>query len=83
MSNYSYRSCASKSEFSVMFSDSKIAKEFFLVKTKLSYNICCCIAPYCKSMFVDSFKNLPYSLFFDESYNNVLKKGNMDLHVRY
>ena len=85
MSNYSYRSCASKSElFSVMFNDSNIAKDFSLGKTKLSYNICYGIAPHCRGMLIDCLKEVPfYSLSFDESYNNALKKGQMDLHVRY
>ena len=85
MSNYSYRSCASKSElFSVMFNDSDIAKDFSLGKTKLSYNICYGIAPHFRGMLIDCLKEVPfYSLSFDESYNNALKKGQMDLHVRY
>ena len=77
MSNYSYRSCASKSElFSVIFSDSEIAKGFSLGKIKVSYNTCYGIAPYIRSMLIDSLRVVPfYSMSFDESYNNVLTKG--------
>ena len=85
MSNCSYRSCVSKSElFFVMFSDSETAKEFFHGKTKVSNNICYGTVPYFRGMFIDSLKEVPfYSLSFDKSYNNVLKIGQMDLHVRY
>ena len=85
MSNYSYRSCASKSElFSVMFNDSDIAKDFSLGKTKLSHNICYGIASHFRGMLIDCLKEVPfYSLSFDESYNNALKKGQMDFYVRY
>ena len=35
-------------------------------------------------MFIDSLKEVPfYSLSFDESCKNALKKGQIDLHVRY
>ena len=61
MSNYSYRSCASKSElFSVMFNDSDIAKDFSLGKTKLSYNICHGIAPHFRGMLIDCLKEVPF-----------------------
>lgn len=76
MSNYLYRSFASKSGFFLkMFNDSEIAKEFSFGKTKVSYNICYGLAPYFRGIFIDSLEEFPfYSLSFDESYNNVLKR---------
>lgn len=69
MSNFSCRSCPLKPVlFSVMFSDSEIAKEFYLGKTEVSYTICC-------GMFIGSSKEVQiYNLSFDESYCNVLTK---------
>ena len=76
MSNFSCRSCPLKPVlFSVMFSDSEIAKEFSLGKTKVSYTICCGITPYFRDMFIGSSKEVQmYNLSFDESYCNVLTK---------
>ena len=42
------------------------------------------MAPYFKDIFLQSLKEVPlYTVSFDESYNNVLKQGQMDLHFRY
>ena len=42
------------------------------------------IAPYVTDLLNDILKEVPfYSLSFDESYNRVLKKSQMDLLVRY
>ena len=42
------------------------------------------MAPYFKDTFVQNLKEIPfYSVSFDESYNKVMKQGQMDLHIRY
>ena len=83
MLNYSFNSCANKSDlFAVMFEDSQIAQSFSLGSTKLSYNITFRLGPYVKNLeSVDEVKY--YSLSFDESYNRIMKKGQMDLLIRF
>ena len=85
MSNYSYRSCERKNHlFNSMFHDSKIASQFHVGKTKCAYVILHGIAPYVSDLLNDNLTEVPfYSLSFDESYNRVLKKSQMDLLVRY
>ena len=85
MSNYSYNSCSCKSElFSAMFSDSDIAEQFSMGKTKCAYHVTHGIAPYFKSKFIESSQLLLFhSVSFDESYNDAIKRGQMDLHIRY
>lgn len=83
--NYSYRSCANKSTlFATMFHDSKIARNFKLGKTKCSYVLCHGIAPYCNDVLHETLKKTTYLVvLFDESYNSSVKKGQMDMHVRF
>ena len=83
MSNYSFNSCANKSDlFAVVFEDSQIAQSFSLGSTKLSYNITFRLGPYVKNLeSVDEVKY--YFLSFDESYNRIMKKGQMDLLIRF
>ena len=84
MSNYSFNSCAYKSDlFAVMFEDSQIAQSFSLGSTKLSYNITFGLAPYVKNLLPESVDEVKYSLSFDESYNRIMKKGQMDLLIRF
>ena len=85
MSNYLFNSCANKSDlFAVMFEDSQIAQSFFLGSTKLSYNIIFGLEPYVKNLLLESVDEVnPYSLSFDESYNRIMKKGEMDLLIRF
>ena len=85
MSDYSFRSCANKSNlFAVMFEDSQIAQSFSLGSTKLSYNITFGLAPYVKNLLLESVDEvIYYSLSFDESYNRIMKKGQMDLLIRF
>ena len=84
-SNYSFNSCSQKSElFAAMFSDSAIAKQFSVGKTKCAYYLTYGMVPYFKDTFVQNLKEIPfYSVSFDESYNKVMKQGQMDLHIRY
>ena len=75
--NYSLNSCANKGKlFGVMFPNSDIAKNFQIVWTKASYIVYCGL--------VSHFKEVPHIVsFFDESYDNVMKKGQLDVLVRY
>ena len=83
--NYSYRSCANKSTlFATMFHYSKIARNLKLGKTKCSYVLCHGIAPYCNNVLHETLKKTTYLVvLFDESYNSSVKKGQMDMHVRF
>ena len=85
MSNYSFNSCANKSDlFAVMFEDSQIAQSFSLGSTKLSYNITFGLAPYVKNLLLGSVDEVKYySLSFEESYDKIMKKGQMDLLIRF
>ena len=65
-----------------MFPDSKIADKMTLGSTKLSYLITHGLAPY----FHDEFMKLidsSYVLCFDEAFNEISKKGQMDLVIRF
>ena len=85
LSNYSFNSCSTKTElFEAMFIDSTIAKQFSVGKTKCAYYLTYGMAPYFKGCFLQSLKEVPlYAESFDESYNNVLRQGQMYLQVRY
>ena len=85
MSNYLFKSCANKSDlFAVMFEDSQIAQSFSLGSTKRSYNITFGLAPCVKNLLLESVDEVKYySLSFDESYNKIMKKGQMDLLIRF
>ena len=85
LSKQSFNSCANKSDmFAAMFPDSKIAGKFSCGATKCTYLVTFGLAPYFKELLcrtISTEKNLVVQ--FDESHNKVLKKGQMDLHVRY
>ena len=67
-----------------MFPDSSIAQKFQLGKTKASYVICYGLAPFFKLNLLDIVKQTPYIVIsLDESYNNVIKRGEMDVLVRF
>ena len=85
MSNYLFKSCANKSDlFAVMFEDSQIAQSFSLGSTKRFYNITFGLAPCVKNLLLESVDEVKYySLSFDESYNKIMKKGQMDLLIRF
>ena len=66
-----------------MFSDSTIAMQFSVAKTKCAYYLTYGMALHFKDIFLQSLKEVPfYAVSFDESYSNALKQGQMDLHVR-
>ena len=85
MNNYSYRSCVGKDQlFCSMFPDSSVAQKFQLGKTKASYVICYWLAPFFKLNLLDVVQQTPYMVIsFDESYNNVIKRSQMDVLVRF
>ena len=67
-----------------MFSDSIIVKQFSTGKTKCACYLTYGMATYFKDIFLQSLKEVPLdAVSFDESYINILKQGQMDLHVRY
>ena len=85
MLNYSFNSCANKSDlFAVMFEDSQIAQSFSLGSTTLSYNITFALASYVKNLLLESVHEVKYySLSFDESCDRIMKMGKMDLLIRF
>ena len=82
-SHFSYNSSKNIKELlKLMFPDSKIADKMTLGSTKLSYLITHGLAPY----FHDELMKLidsPYVLCFDEAFNEISKKGQMDLVIRF
>ena len=67
-----------------MFKDSRIAQSFTLGKTKCSYVICYGIAPYCKDLLMGVLERTAFVvILFDEALNSTVKKGQMDMHVRF
>ena len=83
MNNYLCRSCVGKVQlFTSVFPDSSIAQKFQLGKTKASYVICYELAPFFKLNLLDIVKQTPYIVIsFDGSYNDVIKRGQMDVLV--
>ena len=85
LSKHSFRSSANKSElFTAMFSDSQVAKQFSCGKTQDKYLLCFGVEPDFKEILCKTLSELELLVYqFDESYNQVVKKSQMDLHVRY
>ena len=83
IAKHSFHSCNNKSElFSSTFPDSQVAKTFACGKTKCKYLVCHDIAPYFKEILTKLLMELEhYVCLFDEYYNNILKKGQMDMHI--
>ena len=64
-----------------MFPDSKIAQNVTCGKTKCSYILCHGIASFVEEMQFNELKEvLYYTTLFDESYNEISKKRQIDLH---
>ena len=85
MSNDCLNSSYNKKDlFKEMFKYSKIAQSFTCGSTKCSCMINFGLAPYFQELLplilTEASFYVPY---FDESHNSTLKKGQMDLHVRY
>ena len=85
LKKYSLNSCDGKKElFQAMFKDSEIAKKFTCGSTKCSYVINFGIAPYFRNLLENALNLAPfYVACFDESHNDVLKKGQMDMLLRF
>ena len=84
-SKFSMRSCDDVSElFRTMFPDSDIAKKFQLSRTKCSYVINHGLAPHFKSVLIEDINKSPfYTTCFDESLNQKIQRGQMDILIRY
>ena len=73
-----------KDLFQAMFKHSKVAEKFTCGSIKCSYVINFGIAPYFRSLLQDALNNAPfYVCSFDECHNNMIKKGQMDMLIRY
>ena len=67
-----------------MFPDSKIAKQFAWGPSKMAYMATFGLVPYFSEILVKELSEVPfYSLSFDQSYNTVDKKEQLDVLVRY
>ena len=67
-----------------MFTDSDIVEKFSMGKTKCEYYVTHGIAPHFKSKFLERMQLLPFYLVsFYEPYNDAIKRGEMDLHIRF
>ena len=67
-----------------MFPDSDIAKNFQMTSTKAIYKVYYRLAPQFKEMLLDNLKEIPHVvLCFDESYNSVIKKSQVDVLLKY
>ena len=79
MGHFSFRSCA-QIIFSAMFKDAKMK----FGKTKCSYFINYCFAPYIKEQLEKYISSSPlYVISFDESANSVLQHEQMDVAIRF
>ena len=73
-------SCAKKNDlFGTTFKDSKIAQSFTCGSAKCPYIINFGLALYFKDILNQTLSEAPYVTCFDESHNDILKKGQMDL----
>lgn len=81
----SYNSCAYISQiFQVMFPDSVIAKQFKLGSSKVAYLVSYGLAPYFLNQLMDHIKLCnDFVICFDEAFNKVAHKGQMDLVIRF
>ena len=85
MSHNSYNSSSnSKSLFKVMFPDSEICKEISLSSSKMSHLICHGLVPYFRQEVLPCLEKYEFLVVsFDEAFNEVSEKGQMDLVSRY
>ena len=83
--HFSYRSCSDVvSLFQSMFTDSNIASQVTLGKTKVAYYITHGLAPYFHNELKNSISQCRYPVAcFDESLNDVVQKGQMDICLRF
>jgi hypothetical protein len=70
--------------FAHMFPDSRVVEKFTLGRTKASYVINYGLAPYFTKQLKDTLTTCgPFVVLFDESLNQVVQRGQMDVVVRY
>ena len=83
--NYSASSCNKLAELNKkMFPDSAIAQTCQMARTKLSYMINFGLGPHFENILLEAInKSSWYSVSFDESYNDIINKSQMDIVVRY
>ena len=83
--SYLLNSCQNKKKlFLIIFKGSKIAELFACGSTKCFYMINFGLAPYFQSILDEALREAPYHVrCFDESHNKSVKKGQMDMHIRY
>ena len=83
--HYSYNCCSEIGQlFQKMFPDRSIAQKFTFGKTKASYNITHGLASYFHDLVYNSVLQSDHIVTcLDESLNEVVQKGQMDLCVRY
>ena len=62
----------------------RLHKTLPVVKPKCKYLVCNGIAPYFKEVLTKQLVELEhYVCLFDESFNHVIKKGPMEMHIRF
>lgn len=85
MGHFSLNSCRDLgSLFKKMFCDSAVAQKFTLGSTKASYFISYGLAPHFKNRLVDEVaKCESFVVCFDEAFNKIAKRSQMDLVVRF
>ena len=85
MHKYTFNSSRNKGDlFTTMFLDSGIAKNFSSEKTKCRFIVKFGIAPYFAELLNSQLKDIEYFLaLFDEYFDCVAKKTQMDLHTRF
>ena len=70
--------------FKHMFWDSNIARQYSLGKTKMAYLITFGLGPYFKDMMLKNIKQSDFFMvIFDEAFNDILQKEQMDILVRF
>src|SRR3989441_242053 len=85
MNHMSYRSCLDISQlFQTMFPDSEVAQKFTMSKTKAAYSIVHGLAPYFREKLDEEIKKCPlFVACFDEAFNRIAQRGQMDIVIRY
>lgn len=83
--NHSFRSADENTKLmKEMFPDSRIAQQFSMGRDKFTYLACHGLAPYFKQGLKERLINCEnFVICFDESLNQKLQRGQMDIHVRF
>ena len=68
----------------MMFPDSQITQKFACGQNKCKHLVCHALAPYFKKLLGKILSEVKdFICLFDESHSHVIKKGQMDLYVRF